>query len=58
MNELAYEAPALRVLGTVEELTQDGILVKLGSRSDGFTLLSDNVTLTGSIVFIGNDVRG
>ena len=47
MDKKAYEAPALRTIGTVYELTQQE-LDKVGSSADFLTLLLPD--LTGKIV--------
>jgi hypothetical protein len=39
---VAYEAPAVRVLGTVAELTQQGCDKRLGG-SDGFTFMGQAI---------------
>jgi hypothetical protein len=41
-NAGAYEAPALRVLGTVHELTQQGCDKRLNG-SDGFTFMGQPI---------------
>ena len=40
-NEQTYEPPSIRVLGTVEELTQQ--LNKVGPQADALTQLDPNV---------------
>ncbi len=50
MDKSSYEAPELRVLGSVEKLTKDGMVVKVGTDSDMFTAL--NASLTGSNVSV------
>jgi hypothetical protein len=51
----SYEAPVLRVLGSVEDLTKDGMVIKIGTDSDMFTALAPS--LSGSVVTISSEPR-
>ena len=55
MDRSTYEAPQLRVLGSIEQLTKDGMIIKIGSQSDMYTQL--NAALTGSNVTVSSTLR-